>query len=72
MPKLPVLTPKKLVAFLESRGFTLDHASGSHFVFYRAADKRRVTVPLHAKDLPQGTLIAILKQAGFSRKDLLR
>ncbi|WP_218837967.1 type II toxin-antitoxin system HicA family toxin [Candidatus Methanoperedens nitratireducens] len=32
--------------------------------------KRKVIVPLHKKDLPKGTLIEILKQAGISREEL--
>lgn len=72
MPKLPILKPKKLIAFLEANGFTLDHATGAHFVFYHRETKRRVVVPVHNKDLPQGTLLAILRQAGFSKDDLLK
>jgi predicted RNA binding protein YcfA (HicA-like mRNA interferase family) len=29
-----------------------------------------VVVPFHKKDLPKGTLIEILKQAGFSKEEL--
>lgn len=27
-------------------------------------------MPFHAKDIPKGTLVSILKQAGISREDL--
>ena len=70
MPKLPSLTPKKLIKILKTNGFLLDHATGSHFIFYRVKDGRMVTVPYHSKDLPKGTLMAILKQAGIERSDL--
>jgi len=33
MPKLPVLTSKKLIKALEKMGFRLDHKTGSHFIF---------------------------------------
>ncbi|MHC1602576.1 MAG: type II toxin-antitoxin system HicA family toxin [Methermicoccaceae archaeon] len=70
MPKLPALTPKKVIRILESRGFILDRTKGSHHVYYNPATRRRVTVPLHSKELPKGTLIEILKQAGISREEL--
>ena len=66
MPRLPSLTPSKVIKLLKQRGFQLDHSTGSHFIFYHPATKRRVTVPVHSKDLPRGTLIAILKQAEIS------
>lgn len=70
MPKLPRLTPRKIIAILKRHGFTLDHTTGSHFVFYHSQTNRRVTVAYHAKDSPLGTLLAILKQAGISKEEL--
>ena len=70
MPKLPNLTPKKLIAILTKNGFRLDHATGSHFIFYNSKTKKRTVVPSHAKDLPKGTLLSILKQSGISKDDL--
>lgn len=70
MPKLPALTAKKVIAILKQRGFLLDHSTGSHFIFYHPETKRRVTVPYHSKDLPKGTLLSILKQAGINRKEI--
>ena len=71
MPKLPALSARVVIKFLEVNGFVLDHTTGSHFIFYSASDKRRAVVPRHNKDLPKGTLISILREAGFSRDDLL-
>lgn len=70
MPKLPAITPKKLVKVFKRLGFQIDHISGSHFVLYRATDKKRVTIPSHNKDLPKGTLLAILRQAEINKDDL--
>ncbi|OGE80614.1 MAG: hypothetical protein A2660_01925 [Candidatus Doudnabacteria bacterium RIFCSPHIGHO2_01_FULL_45_18] len=70
MPRLPALTSKKVIAQLKSRGFLLDHTTGSHFIFYHPETKKRVTVPYHTKDLPKGTLLSILKQAGINRNEL--
>jgi len=70
MPKLPNLTPDKVIDIIKSRGFILDRIKGSHHIFYHPDTKRRVVVPVHRKDLPVGTLIEILKQAGVERDDL--
>ena len=70
MPKLPVLKPKKIIAILKLHGFRLDHVTGSHHVFYHPQKHSTVTVPLHNRDIPKGTLFSILKQAGLSGKDL--
>ncbi|MEM3565241.1 MAG: type II toxin-antitoxin system HicA family toxin [Candidatus Jordarchaeaceae archaeon] len=70
MSKLPSLTPKKIIKILEKRGFVLDRVKGSHHIYYHPETRKRVVVPLHKKDLPKGTLIEILKQAGISREEL--
>jgi predicted RNA binding protein YcfA (HicA-like mRNA interferase family) len=65
LPKLPSLTPKKVIKILLENGFVLDHSSGSHMVFYNSGTRKRVVVPVHRRDIPKGTLHAILKQAGI-------
>lgn len=71
MSKLPSLSGRTVIAFLKHRGFALDHTTGSHFIFYNAALRRRAVVPRHNRDLPKGTLLSILRESGFSRTDLL-
>ncbi|MBU0731904.1 type II toxin-antitoxin system HicA family toxin [Patescibacteria group bacterium] len=70
MPKLPAITSKKLVRTLKALGFVEDHQTGSHKIFYHPKTKKRAVVPFHVKDLPKGTLLAILKEAGLEKKDL--
>jgi predicted RNA binding protein YcfA (HicA-like mRNA interferase family) len=70
MPKLPSLTPQKLIKVLERKGFVLDRVKGSHHIYYHLEMKRRVIVPLHKRDLPKGTLLEILKQANISKEEL--
>lgn len=70
MPKLPILTPKKLIKIFEKLGFQLDHKTGSHFIFYNQTNKRRAVIPYHSKDLPKGTILSILKQAGITKEEL--
>ncbi len=70
MPKLPSLTSKRLIKILGQIGFQLDHKTGSHFIFYDIRNQRRAVVPFHTKDLPKGTIISILKQAGITKEEL--
>jgi len=65
MPKLPALTADKVIKLLLKNGFELDHQTGSHRVYYNSETKKRVVVPYHKQDLPKGTLLSILKQAGI-------
>ncbi|OGZ71798.1 MAG: hypothetical protein A2998_00605 [Candidatus Staskawiczbacteria bacterium RIFCSPLOWO2_01_FULL_37_25b] len=70
MAKLPSMTPKVLVKILESLNFRLDHSAGSHHIFYNSKTKRRAVVPSHKKDLPKGTIMSILKEAGITKQEL--
>jgi len=68
--KLPSLTSQKVVKILERKGFVLDRSKGSHRVYYNSENKRRVIIPYHKKNLPKGTLMEILRQAGISKEEL--
>lgn len=70
MNNIPSLTPKKIIKILSDKGYILDRIKGSHHIYYNPFSKRRVVVPLHNKDLPIGTMLEILKQAGISREEL--
>lgn len=70
MPKLPTLTPQKIIKVLERKGFILDRVKGSHHIYYHPEMKRRVVVALHKRNLPKGTLLEILKQAGIGKEEL--
>lgn len=54
--------PKDVVSALQKLGFYIVRQKGSHLHLKNEAGQR-VTVPMHTKDLRQGTLMAILKQA---------
>lgn len=70
MPKLPALTPQKVMNIIQKRGFLLDRVKGSHHIFFHPETKRRVIIPFHKRELPVGTLIEILKQAGIERDEI--
>jgi len=70
MPKLPLLTSQQIIKILEQRGFVLDRSKGSHRIYIHPETRRRAVVPFHRKDLPQGTLREILRQAGINKEEL--
>lgn len=70
MGKLPAITPKKLIKILEQKGFVLKRVKGSHHFYFHSDLKKITVVPMHNKDLPKGTLMAILKQSGIEPEDL--
>lgn len=70
MPKVPPLTSKEVIRILEKNGFELDRVSGSHHIYIHPESKHRVIVPFHRKDLPRGTLLEILRQAGIKPDEL--
>jgi predicted RNA binding protein YcfA (HicA-like mRNA interferase family) len=63
---------REIVRRLRTFGFSFDRqAAGSHEIWYNATTQRYTTIPNHPGDVPEGTLRAILKQAGVSREDFL-
>ena len=70
MSNFQALTSKALIKILERKGFVHKRTKGSHY-FYVHPDTGHITVvPMHKKDLPKGTLMAILKQAGIDKSEL--
>jgi predicted RNA binding protein YcfA (HicA-like mRNA interferase family) len=68
MSKFPILRAKEIIKFLKTKGFEVDRQTGSHIVFKK--NNRVVVVPFHqGKSLGIGITVAILKDAGFSKKD---
>jgi predicted RNA binding protein YcfA (HicA-like mRNA interferase family) len=70
MSKSPAITPKELIKLLERKGFAFDRSKGSHQIYYHKEKRLRAVIPMHNKDLPTGTLHAILKQAGIDKNEL--
>jgi predicted RNA binding protein YcfA (HicA-like mRNA interferase family) len=61
-PKLPVIKARQLIKVVKKLGFELDRQSGSHAIYYRKSDKRRIVIPTHAgKDIKPKTLFSIIK-----------
>jgi predicted RNA binding protein YcfA (HicA-like mRNA interferase family) len=68
MPKLPVLSGKELIKFLQKQGFVVVRQKGSHVSLQK--EELKIIVPLH-EELAKGTLLGILRQCGIARKTFL-
>ena len=73
MGRLAGFQYRKIVKRLKSFGFGFDRqAAGSHEIWYNEQTDRYTTLPNHPGDIPEGTLRAILKQAGINPDDFLK
>jgi len=75
MSKLPALSSRKIIAALRRAGFVEapHRGKGSHRAFCRTHPRgqtRLVIVP-QGKDIPKGTVLSILEQAGLGRDEFL-
>ena len=72
MGRLAGFRYKDIVRKLKARGFEFDRqAAGSHEIWFNSPAKRYTTIPNHPGDMPEGTLRAILRQAGIDPDDFL-
>ena len=64
---------REIVILLKKFGFEFyRQAAGSHEIWYNPKTNRFTTIPNHTSDMPEGTLRAILKQAGITPNDFLK
>ena len=73
MPKFPILSGKELIKILFFFGFVEVRQKGSHVVLKKKTELGEIgtVVPLH-KELAEGTLRGILKQAKIETEDFLK
>jgi predicted RNA binding protein YcfA (HicA-like mRNA interferase family) len=58
---------------LRACGYIFDRPGpGSHEVWRQSETGRKVTLPHHPGDMPEGTLRAVLREAGIDPEDFLR
>jgi predicted RNA binding protein YcfA (HicA-like mRNA interferase family) len=73
MGRLSGFQYRQIIKRLKALGFSFDRqASGSHEIWYNEQTGRYTTIPNHPGDTPEGTLRAILRQAGIEPKKFLR
>lgn len=72
MGRLAGFRYRDIVRKLKALGFEFDRqAAGSHEIWFHASLRRYTTIPNHPGDMPEGTLRAILRQAGIDVEDFL-
>jgi len=73
MGRLSGFKYREVARRLRTFGFVFDRPGpGSHEVWRHAESGRKVTLPHHTRNLPEGTLRAILREAGINVDDFLR
>ena len=73
MGRLAGFSADEVIRKLRQAGFAFDRqAKGSHEIWWNPKIRARTTVPHHPGDLPEGTLRAILRQAGLSIDEFLK
>jgi predicted RNA binding protein YcfA (HicA-like mRNA interferase family) len=64
---------REIIKILQTFGFEFyRQAVGSHEIWRNPITGRFATIPNHPGDMPEGTLRAILKQAGGDPEDFLK
>lgn len=67
MPK--TYKPKEVLAKFKKLGFIEDRQSGSHRILYNPKTKQRAVIPFHIKEVPKGTLTAILRESKITKEE---
>ena len=66
-PKLPAVKGKEVARIAQQLGFDFRRQTGSHAIYVRAGDHRRVVIPMHAgQDLKPKTLRGIIDDLGIT------
>lgn len=72
MAGLAGLSAAEVLRKLRHAGFVFDRqAKGSHEIWWNPNTRSRTTVPNHPGDLPEGTVRAIVRQAGLTVDEFL-
>jgi predicted RNA binding protein YcfA (HicA-like mRNA interferase family) len=73
MGRLAGFKYREVARKLRTFGFAFDRPGpGSHEVWRNPATGRKVTLPHHSRDMAEGTLRAILREAGINLDDFLK
>jgi predicted RNA binding protein YcfA (HicA-like mRNA interferase family) len=62
----------EIVRKLRRLGWAFDrHAAGSHEIWRQTETGRKVVIPRHSRDMAEGTLRAIIREAGIGLEEFL-
>lgn len=69
-PSLPTVKPRQVARAAEKLGFTFDRQRGSHAVYIRESDGRRIVIPMHkGKDIRLGLLRSLISDMGITPEE---
>jgi predicted RNA binding protein YcfA (HicA-like mRNA interferase family) len=68
--RLPSVRPREVIRALERAGWEIHRQRGSH-VTLKKEGRRLVIVPMHAKDVPRGTLSGIIEDADLTAEEFI-
>ena len=73
-PRLPSLSSRQVIAALKNAGFVdaPRRGKGSHHALVLRADQPRLVIVPDRKDIPIGTLRAIIRQAGMTPEEFVQ
>ena len=72
MGRLAGFKYRQIIKKLKAFGFEFfRHAAGSHEIWHNPTTRKFTTIPNHPGDMPEGTLRAVLKQAGIAPDEFL-
>ena len=72
MGRLAGFRYRDIVGRMKTLGFEFyRQAAGSHEIWFNSETNRYTTIPNHPGDMPEGTLRAILRQAGVDASEFL-
>jgi predicted RNA binding protein YcfA (HicA-like mRNA interferase family) len=66
VPRLPLLSTNAIVKALSKIGYRYDHQTGSHIVLRNSEPPHRRAVVPNRKEVPRGTLRAIINETGLT------
>lgn len=72
MSRIRSFKPRELIKKFEKAGYIIDRQKGSHVILYHPTQGKRLTIPLHVREMPKGTLLSVIKQAGLTREEFLK
>ncbi|MBI2304773.1 MAG: type II toxin-antitoxin system HicA family toxin [Chloroflexi bacterium] len=70
--RLPALRPREVIRGLERAGWAVVRQKGSHVTMGKEGIASIVVVPLHAYDMPRGTLRGVIADAGLTVEEFLK
>lgn len=75
MTRLPSFSSKQIIRALRAAGFSEapDRGKGSHRAFIKRdlSGRTRLVIVPQGKDIPRGTIMAILDQAGLTKEEFI-